>query len=110
MRNPQKGRGCYRKRKAFPLILRKESVFLATQCPYHTPSPPDNLYKDLTADRDSLKKENESLTAQQEKIEKELASTKEMNFTLARQVGKAGSEKKSLDDMLKDFFYGKEKN
>lgn len=66
--------------------------------------------KDLTADRDSLKKENESLTAQQEKIEKELASTKEMNFTLARQVGKVGSEKKSLDDMLKDFFYGKEKN
>lgn len=66
--------------------------------------------KDLTADRDSLKKENESLTAQQEKIEKELASTKEMNFTLARQVGKAGSEKKSLDEMLKDFFYGKEKN
>ena len=65
--------------------------------------------RDLTADRDSLKKENETLTAQQEKFEKELASTKEMNFTLARQVGKSNSEKKSLDDMLKDFFYGKGK-
>ena len=70
----------------------------------------NSTIKDLTADRDSLKKENESLTAQQEKIEKDLASTKEMNFTLARQVGQAGSGKKNLDDMLKDFFYGKEKN
>ena len=44
---------------------------------------------DLTAERDSFKKENADLQTQLEGATKELKATKEMNFTLARKIDAA---------------------
>lgn len=41
---------------------------------------------DLTAERDSFKKENAELQTQLDGTNKELKATKEMNFTLARKI------------------------
>ena len=42
--------------------------------------------EDLTAERDSFKKENDSLKESVDKTATELKATKELNFTLARKV------------------------
>lgn len=42
--------------------------------------------EDLTAERDSFKKENEALKESVDKTATELKATKELNFTLARKV------------------------
>ena len=42
--------------------------------------------RDLEAERDSLKNENAQRVEAQKKIEEELKKTKELNFTLSRQI------------------------
>ena len=57
--------------------------------------------KDLEAERDSLKEENEKVLDAQKKIEEELQKTKQLNFTLSRQVG---HEQKSAEEILSEMF------
>ena len=57
--------------------------------------------KDLEAERDSLKEENEQRREAQKKIEEELQKTKQLNFTLSRQVG---NEQKSAEEILAEMF------
>ena len=57
--------------------------------------------KDLEAERDSLKEENEQRRDTQKKIEEELQKTKQLNFTLSRQVG---HEQKSAEEILAEMF------
>ena len=56
---------------------------------------------DLEAERNSLKEENEKVLASQKKIEEELRKTKELNFTLSRQVGHS---QKSTEEILSEMF------
>lgn len=55
----------------------------------------------LEAERNSLKEENEKVLAAQKKIEEELQKTKQLNFTLSRQVG---HEQKSAEEILSEMF------
>lgn len=43
---------------------------------------------DLEAERDSFKSENEKLTAAEKELREELRKTKELNFTMSRQVSR----------------------
>ena len=56
---------------------------------------------DLEAERNSLREENEKRLEAQKKIEEELRKTKELNFTLSRQVG---HEQKSAEEILSEMF------
>ena len=67
----------------------------------------ETLLKDNEAEINSLKKENETFKAGTEKLEKELKETKELNFTLARQVNP--EVRPTFEDTLHEMFYGKEK-
>lgn len=60
---------------------------------------------DLEAERDSLRSENEALRSAAEETAKELKKTKELNFTLARQVSTGErSERKNAEDIIHDMF------
>ena len=61
-----------------------------------------NEIANLTAERDSLKEENEKLSAEMKEREKELAETKKLNFTLARQVDRA--PKASVEEVINSLF------
>lgn len=56
---------------------------------------------DLEAERNSLKAENENILEAQKKMEEELRKTKELNFTLSRQVGHS---QKSTEEILSEMF------
>lgn len=56
---------------------------------------------DLEAERNSLREENAQRLEAQKKIEEELRKTKELNFTLSRQVG---HEQKSAEEILSEMF------
>ena len=58
---------------------------------------------DLEAERDSFKSENQTLKTEREKLEKELKSTKELNFTLARRVDHS-AERKSAEEIMNEMF------
>lgn len=58
---------------------------------------------DLEAERDSFKSENQTLKTEREKLEKELKSTKELNFTLARRVDNSAGHK-SAEEIMNDLF------
>ena len=60
--------------------------------------------EDLTAERDSLKNENTQLSGQIQNTSKELKSTKELNFTLARKINV--SESKDDETILYEFMKG----
>ncbi len=64
---------------------------------------------DLTAERDSLKKELEENRIVIEQGKKDLAATKELNYTLARKIN-TDSNKKSFEETLHDIFKGGNKN
>ena len=55
----------------------------------------------LEAERDSLREENEQRREAQKKIEEELQKTKQLNFTLSRQVGHS---QKSTEEILSEMF------
>lgn len=56
---------------------------------------------DLEAERNSLRAENERILEAQKNIEEELRKTKELNFTLSRQVGRS---QKSTEEILSEMF------
>ena len=58
---------------------------------------------DLEAERDSFKSENATLKAEREKLEKELKSTKELNFTLSRKFNNSAG-KKSAEEIMNELF------
>ena len=58
---------------------------------------------DLEAERDSFKSENATLKAEREKLEKELKSTKELNFTLSRKFNNS-ADKKSAEEIMNELF------
>lgn len=67
----------------------------------------DKKLSDLTAENSSLKKELEENRLTIEEGKKDLAATKELNYTLARKIN-TQKETKSFEDTLHDIF-GKEK-
>lgn len=64
----------------------------------------DKKLSDLTAERDSLKKELEENRITIEEGKKDLAATKELNYTLARKVNL--ENKKSFEELLHETFIG----
>lgn len=58
---------------------------------------------DLEAERDSFKSENATLKTEREKLEKELKSTKELNFTLARRMDNSAGNK-SAEEIMNELF------
>lgn len=64
------------------------------------------LYDDMETERDSFKKENEKLIAEISDVKAEMKKTKELNFTLARQMDTKKPEK-SAEDILHDMFLSK---
>ena len=62
--------------------------------------------KDQEAEIASLKSENEIIKAGSEKLENELKETKQLNFTLARQVD-TSKNRPTFEDTLHDMFYPK---
>ena len=67
----------------------------------------ETLLKDNEAEISSLKSENETLKAGSTKLEDELKKTKEMNFTLARQID-TDKNRPTFEDTLHDCFIRKE--
>ncbi len=63
--------------------------------------------KDNEAEISSLKSENETLKTGQTKLEEDLKKTKELNFTLGRQID-ASKNLPSFEDTLHDMFMRKE--
>lgn len=60
---------------------------------------------DLEAERDSLRSENEALRSEAEENAKELKRTKELNFTLARQVSTGErAQRQSAEELIYDMF------
>lgn len=55
----------------------------------------------LEAERNSLREENAQRLEAQKKIEEELRKTKELNFTLSRQVS---PQSKSAEEILAEMF------
>lgn len=66
----------------------------------------DNKISELEAERDSFKEENEALKIRDTEREQELANTRKLNYTLARQVDT--KKKSTFEDTLVDM-YGKRK-
>ena len=59
----------------------------------------------LTAERDSLKEENARILEASKKAGEELAETKKMNFTLARQIDR--QTPRSAEEILNEMFLKK---
>lgn len=62
----------------------------------------NNTIRDLEAERDSLKTENAQRAEAQKKVEEELRKTKELNFTLSRQIDVP--QRKSLEETMAEVF------
>ena len=59
--------------------------------------------KDLEAERDSFKEENEKLKETEKKLSDDLQQTKKLNFTLARSLDTSGRNK-GVEDTLHEMF------
>ena len=59
--------------------------------------------KNLEAERDSFKEENDKLKENETKLSNELQNTKKLNFTLARSLDTSGRTK-GVEDTLHDMF------
>ena len=66
----------------------------------------ETTVKDQEAEIASLKTENETFKVSTEKLENELKETKQLNFTLARQVD-TSKDRPTFEDTLHDMFYPK---
>ena len=62
----------------------------------------DTKLSDLEAERDSLKAENEKINTLIRTVKSELQKTKELNFTLARQVKR--EPEKDTETLIHDMF------
>jgi hypothetical protein len=65
------------------------------------------LFDDMESERNSYQKENESLLSEISDIRSEMKKTKELNFTLARQM--KAEPAKSAEDILHEMFIGGKK-
>ena len=72
---------------------------------FDTIADQDKKLSDLTAERDSLKKEVEENRITIEEGNKDWAATKELNYTLARKVN-TEKDKKSFEETLHEAFLG----
>ena len=64
-----------------------------------------SMISDLEAERNSLSEENKSLRIAEQQKEAELKKTKELNFTLARQVSTgSASTPQSAEDIIHNMF------
>ena len=63
------------------------------------------LFTDMEAERDSFKTENEKLVTENSDLKAEIKKTKELNFTLARTVGRQ-EKKETADDILHQMLRG----
>lgn len=63
------------------------------------------LFDDMEAERNSFEKENKNLLSEVSTIKDEMKKTKELNFTLARQMN--SKPEKSAEDILHDMFLRK---
>lgn len=68
----------------------------------------ETVIRDHEAQIASLKQENENIKAGSEKLESELKETKQLNFTLARQVD-TSKNRPSFEDTLHEMFHPKER-
>ena len=101
-----------------PLDVEKsvETVEKSTATPESATEPNyKELYKqasksvaELTAERDSLLNENTELRSAKEAAIAESAKTKELNYTLARQLNIQQDVKRNPEDILADMFLKKE--
>lgn len=60
------------------------------------------LYDDMEAERDSFKSENEKIKSELLELKGEMKKTKELNFTLARQIN--SKPEQSAEDILHEMF------
>lgn len=60
------------------------------------------LYDDMEAERDSFKIENEKIKSELLELKGEMKKTKELNFTLARQIN--SKPEQSAEDILHEMF------
>ena len=96
--------------------LNVETVEKSTETPESATIPNyEELYKqtsksvaELTAERDSLLNENTDLRSAKEALIAESAKTKELNYTLARQLNIQQDVKRNPEDILADMFLKKE--
>ena len=70
---------------------------------FTTAKETEKKFEDLTAENNSLKKELEEKDLIIENGKKDLAATKELNYTLARKVN-GDKDKKSFEETLHDMF------
>lgn len=63
-------------------------------------------FKNIEAERDSFKNENDKLLEETKKSQEDLKSAKELNFTLARKIDHAAPAKSS-EDLIHDMFMTK---
>ena len=64
------------------------------------------LFDDMEAERDSFKSENEKLIKESGELKTEMKKTKELNFTLARTMGRDKENIQSAEDILHEMFIG----
>lgn len=62
--------------------------------------------KNVEAERDSFKNENDKLLEESKKTQEDLKSAKELNFTLARKIDHS-EPTKSSEDLIHDMFMTK---
>lgn len=62
--------------------------------------------KNVEAERDSFKNENDKLLEESKKTQEDLKSAKELNFTLARKIDHS-EHTKSSEDLIHDMFMTK---
>lgn len=83
--------------------LTKEQIEAAIQSAADSENAMNQRIADLEAERNSLKTELECANSDSKKMLDELAKTKELNYTLARQLDFT-KETKSSEDMLHEMF------
>lgn len=83
--------------------LTKEQIEAAIQSVADSENAMNQRIAELEAERNSLKTELEGTNADSKRMIEELAKTKELNYTLARQLD-VSREHKSSEDMLHELF------
>lgn len=83
--------------------LTKEQIEAAIQSVADSENAMNQRIAELEAERNSLKTELEGTNADSKRMLDELAKTKELNYTLARQLD-VSRELKTSEDMLHELF------
>lgn len=82
----------------------------AEQDAYFTTSDAaEQTISDLTAERDSLRESEQEARTQLSEARTELANTKKLNFTLARQVSQQRPEQADAETIIHDMFKKEER-